>query len=168
MDYVWTPWRYRYVTAPKGDPRDRSQCVFCQILASDLGDSDLLIVYRGERNLVMLNRYPYTSGHMMVVPYEHIASLGEASLETAVELIRLTRRSERILRRLYRPHGINIGMNMGRAAGAGVDGHIHMHALPRWTGDSSFTSVIAETRVLPEALSTTWERTRAVFRTETA
>ena len=163
MDYVWTPWRYSYVTAPKGDPRDPAQCVFCQILASGLGDRESLIVFRGERNFVMLNRYPYTSGHMMVVPYDHLSSLGEASLETALEMMRLTRRLERVLRRLYRPHGINVGMNIGSAAGAGVAGHIHMHALPRWTGDSSFTSVIGETRVLPEALPTTWERTRAAF-----
>lgn len=168
MDYVWTPWRYSYVTGPKGDPQDRGHCVFCQILASGLSDSDSLIVFRGERNFVMLNRYPYTSGHMMIVPYDHVASLGEASQETALEMMRLTRRLERTLRQLYRPHGINIGMNMGSAAGAGVAGHIHMHALPRWTGDSSFTSVIGETRVLPEALSATWERARAAFGPETA
>ena len=161
MDFLWTPWRYRYVSAPKGDPRDREQCVFCRILASERSDSKSLIVVRGERNFVMLNRYPYTSGHMMVVPYAHLAGLDEAPLETAEEMMRLTRRLVRALRRLYRPDGINVGMNIGRAAGAGVDGHIHMHALPRWSGDSSFATAIGETRVLPEALSTTWERARA-------
>jgi ATP adenylyltransferase len=163
MDYLWTPWRYSYVTEPKGDPRDRGQCAFCRILESGRGDSDSLIVFRGERNFVMLNRYPYTSGHMMVIPYAHLASLGEAPLETAEEMMRLTRRLERLLRRLYRPDGLNVGMNIGRAAGAGVAGHIHMHALPRWAGDSSFASVIGETRVLPEALSVTCERARAEF-----
>ena len=164
MDHLWTPWRYSYVTAPKGDPRQRDECVFCQILAKETDDRTALIVHRGERNFVMLNRYPYTSGHMMVIPYDHLASLAEAPRETAGEMMLLTRRLDRLLHRLYRPHGVNVGMNIGRAAGAGVAGHIHMHALPRWVGDSSFTSVIGETRVLPEALETTWERVRAEFR----
>ena len=168
MDYLWTPWRYSYVTAPKGDPEDPRRCPFCQVLQSDRDDSDTLIVCRGELNFVMLNRYPYTSGHMMVIPYAHLASLGEASDETAVEMMRLTRRVEGLLRNLYNPEGVNIGMNIGRAAGAGVAGHIHMHALPRWNGDTSFASVIGETRVLPEALSVTWQRTQAGLAEERA
>ena len=168
MDYLWTPWRYGYVTALKDDAGDRKHCAFCGILESGRSDSDSLIVFRGERNFVMLNRYPYTSGHMMVIPYAHLATLGEAPAETAGEMMRLTRRLERLLRRLYRPDGVNIGMNIGRAAGAGVSGHIHMHALPRWTGDSSFATVIGETRMLPEALSVTWQRARAEFGREPA
>lgn len=161
MDYLWTPWRYSYVTSLKGGGDDRVQCPFCRVLESDRPDSETLIVFRGRLNFVMLNRYPYTSGHTMVIPYAHLASLGDASDETAVEMMRLTRRVEALLRDLYRPEGVNIGMNIGRAAGAGVAGHIHMHVLPRWNGDTSFASVIGETRVLPEALSVTWERVRA-------
>ena len=160
MDYLWTPWRYRYVTAPKGSADDRRTCVFCRILASGLSDEESLIVHRGERNFIILNRYPYTSGHMMVIPYDHLATLEEAPVETVAEMMRLTCLLERLLHALYRPDGINIGMNIGRAAGAGVDGHIHMHALPRWVADSNFATVIGEARVLPEALSVTWERAR--------
>lgn len=120
-------------------------------------------MHRGERNFIILNRFPYTSGHMMVIPYEHVPALGEASVQTAEEMMRFTRLLEQLLQVLYRPDGVNIGMNIGRAAGAGVDGHIHMHALPRWIADSNFATVIGETRVLPESLSVTWERARAEF-----
>lgn len=163
MDHLWTPWRYRYVTDPSDGAEDRRQCVFCRILDSGCSDEESLIVHRGERNLVILNRYPYTSGHMMVIPYDHLAALGEAPAETLEEMMRLTCRLERLLQALYRPDGINVGMNIGRAAGAGVAGHIHMHALPRWVADSNFATVIGETRVLPESLAVTWERARAEF-----
>ena len=168
MDYLWTPWRYSYVTALKGEGDDREACPFCRTLESDQPDSDTLIVFRGKLNFVMLNRFPYTSGHLMVIPYAHLASLCDASEETAVEMMRLTRKVDWLLRDLYRPEGVNVGMNIGRAAGAGVAGHIHMHALPRWNGDTSFVSVIGETRVLPEALSVTWERVQAGLAQETA
>ena len=164
MDHLWTPWRYRYVTAPKGSAEKREACVFCRILDSGRSDEESLIVHRGERNFIILNRYPYTSGHMMVIPYDHVATLGEAPAETAEEMMRLTCRLEQLLQVLYRPDGINIGMNIGRAAGAGVDGHIHMHALPRWVADANFATVIGETRVLPESLSVTWERAREEFK----
>ena len=165
MDYLWTPWRYRYVssTGDNSERESRESCVFCRILASQASDRDTLIVHRAEHNVVMLNRYPYTSGHMMVVPFDHVATLGEVSPLATEEMMRLTRQLERVLRSLYAPDGINIGMNIGRAAGAGVAGHIHMHALPRWIADSNFATVIGETRVLPEALSVTWERARAEF-----
>ena len=165
MDYLWTPWRYRYVSAAGNDSagESRESCVFCGILASPSSDRDNLIVHRAKHNVVILNRYPYTSGHMMVVPFDHVASLAEVSALAAEEMMRLTCRLERALRSLYAPDGINIGMNIGRAAGAGVAGHVHMHALPRWIADSNFATVIGETRVLPEALSVTWERARAEF-----
>jgi ATP adenylyltransferase len=111
----------------------------------------------------MLNRYPYTSGHLLVVPYEHVATLEDLPDETLVELIRLARLAEKHLRALYRPEGLNLGLNIGRSAGAGVAGHIHLHALPRWTGDTNFMTSLGETRVLPEALETTWERLHAAF-----
>ena len=126
-------------------------------------DRQSLILHRAEHNFVILNRYPYTSGHMMVVPYQHVAKLAAASHDAASEMIELARRVECVLDRLYRPDGVNFGMNIGRAAGAGVAEHIHMHALPRWAADSNFATVIGETRVLPEALEVTWERAKAEF-----
>lgn len=163
MDFLWTPWRYGYVTRP-AEHGVRQKCVFCRILDAAAPDRHSLIVHRAKHNFVVLNRYPYTSGHMMVVPYEHVAKLAAASDETAAEMIDLTRRIECVLDRLYQPDGVNLGMNIGRAAGAGVAGHIHMHALPRWVADSNFATVIGETRVLPEALEVTWERARAEFK----
>ena len=163
MDYLWTPWRYTYVSRSDDANRGAEGCVFCRVLAAGVADRESLIVHRGTRNFVMLNRFPYTSGHMMVVPYAHVATLSEALPAALAEMMRLTRQVERLLRALYQPDGINIGMNIGRAAGAGVDGHIHMHALPRWFADSNFATVIGETRVLPEELSLTWERARDAF-----
>ncbi len=162
MDFLWSPWRYRYVTGAS-DAGVRQGCVFCRIADASVPDSQSLILHRAEHNFVILNRYPYTSGHMLVVPYEHVAKLAAASQGAAAEMIELTRRIERVLDRLYRPDGVNVGMNIGRAAGAGVADHIHMHALPRWAADSNFATVIGETRVLPEALEVTWERAKAEF-----
>lgn len=164
MDYLWTPWRYRYVSKAKGhDAPEGEECVFCRVLRSGEADRDTLVVYRGKRNFVMLNRYPYTSGHVMVIPYDHVSTLVRASRETIDEMMLLTQRLEGFVRKLYEPDGVNLGMNIGRAAGAGVAGHIHMHVLPRWFADSNFVTVVGETRVLPEALSTTWQRVQAEF-----
>jgi len=164
MDWLWTPWRYRYVSSLKpagaGDPAGR--CIFCDKAASS-DDRGNYIVLRAERNFAILNLYPYTSGHLMIAPYEHVATLAEAHPETLAEMMRLTARAERTLRELYHPDGLNIGMNVGESAGAGVAGHIHMHVLPRWTGDGSFMTTVAETRVLPETLETTYERVKAAL-----
>lgn len=162
MDFLWSPWRYRYVTGAS-EASARRGCVFCRIVDASVPDRQSLILHRAEHNFVILNRYPYTSGHMMVVPYQHVAKLAAAAQDAAAEMIELTRRIECVLDRLYRPDGINVGMNIGRAAGAGVADHIHMHALPRWSADSNFATVIGETRVLPEALEVTWERAKAEF-----
>lgn len=167
MDYLWTPWRYRYVSAAKGaDGPDGEACVFCRILRSGAADRDALVVHRGARNFVLLNRYPYTSGHVMVIPYDHVSTLARASRETVDEMMRLTQRLEGLVRKLYAPDGVNLGMNIGRAAGAGVAGHIHMHVVPRWIADSNFVTVVGETRVLPEALADTWKRLQAEFRAD--
>jgi ATP adenylyltransferase len=155
MDYLWTPWRYEYL---KGGALARD-CIFCAIAASD-DDETNLVVYRDQSNFVVLNRYPYTSGHVMVVPYGHFATLVDTPEKTLDEMMRLTRRLESALRKLYQPGGLNIGMNIGEAAGAGVAGHIHMHVLPRWVADSNFMTVVGETRILPEDLATTWRRLR--------
>jgi len=158
MDYLWTPWRYQYVTTTGGG----GDCIFCAAPKAG-NDRAALIVHRAERNFVILNRYPYTSGHVMVVPYEHAAGLEELGGETLAEMMRLTRDAVRHLRAVYSPDGVNLGMNIGKSAGAGIAGHVHMHVLPRWTGDTNFMTVVGETRVLPEALETTWERLRAAF-----
>ncbi len=163
MDYIWTPWRYGYVTGADAVDGEPAECAFCRMLAPDMTDRDALIVHRGDRNFIVLNRYPYTSGHMLVVPYRHVGTLAELPVETVIEMMVLTRRLEALLRQLYRPDGLNIGMNLGRAAGAGVADHVHMHVLPRWIADSNFATVVGETRVLPESLEVTWERARAAF-----
>jgi ATP adenylyltransferase len=158
MDRLWTPWRYRYVSSaqPAGG------CIFCEKAASS-DDRGNYIVLRAEHNFLILNLYPYTSGHLMIAPYEHLATLAAAPQETLHEMMRLTARAEKALGQLYRPDGFNIGMNVGESAGAGVAGHIHMHVLPRWTGDGSFMTTVAETRVLPETLDTTYERVKAAL-----
>ena len=158
MDHLFSPWRYQYLRSATKPPSD-GDCVFCKIAQTEDDEAEL-VVYRGERNYVVLNRYPYINGHSMVIPYEHVSTLEAPPVETLEEMMRLTRRLETALRSLYRPDGVNIGMNIGRAAGAGVAGHIHMHALPRWFADANFLSVVGETRVLAEELDVTWRRLR--------
>ncbi len=158
MDYLWTPWRYTYITTADKD----KSCIFCELLASG-DDPKALIVYRGEFNFVILNAFPYTSGHAMVVPYEHVDRLNKLAEPAAREMMALSRRMESALLDLYRPDGVNLGMNIGKAAGAGVAGHIHMHVLPRWIADASFMSVVGETRILPELLEESYQRLRAKF-----
>jgi ATP adenylyltransferase len=158
MDYLWTPWRYQYITKTG----EEGECVFCAASRSP-DDRACLVVYRGGHNFVILNRYPYTSGHIMVVPYAHVATLEDLPDETLVEMILLARTSEKRLRTVYHPEGLNFGINIGRSAGAGIAGHVHLHAMPRWNGDTNFMTTVAETRVLPEDLEVTWERLRAAF-----
>ncbi len=158
MDYLWSPWRYQYVTAA----RPRSACIFCEYAASN-NDRENLVVYRGQRNFILLNRFPYTSGHVMIAPYEHVDRLEAAATETLEELILLSREAERHLRAIYRPSGLNLGMNLGESAGAGIAGHLHMHVLPRWVGDASFITTVGETRVLPEDLGETWRKLHQAF-----
>ena len=155
MDYLWTPWRYSYVSVGAAMP----ECLFCAKQAGR-DDQGNYIVLRAEHNFIMLNMFPYTSGHVMIAPYAHVATLEQAEPATRDEMMRLMARSEAVLRELYKPDGVNIGMNIGACAGAGVAGHIHMHVLPRWCGDSSFMTTISETRVLPEDLAVTWKRLR--------
>jgi ATP adenylyltransferase len=158
LDYLWSPWRYRYLT----EPRKSAGCVFCAI-AAETNDEANLIVHRGTYNFIVLNRFPYTSGHLMVVPYAHASELSGIDEAAAAEMMVLTRSSARHIQRIYRPGGLNLGMNIGESAGAGIAGHIHMHVLPRWQGDANFMTTIAETRVLPEELDVTWRRLREAF-----
>lgn len=159
MDYLWSPWRYQYVTGL----RTQLTCIFCEFAKSPERDRDNLVVYRAQRNLIVLNRFPYSSGHVMIAPYEHVATLDAASPETVQEMILLTREAQRRMREIYRPSGFNIGMNLGESAGAGIADHIHMHLLPRWSGDTSFITTVAETRVLPEDLAETWSKLHHAF-----
>lgn len=157
MDRLWSPWRYRYVS--QAGPS--SACIFCEKPKG--ADEENLILFRGTACFVLLNLYPYTSGHLMVAPYAHGASLLEYPQETLDEMMQLARLAEQCLREVYRPQGLNLGMNLGECAGAGVAGHIHLHALPRWSGDANFMSTIGETRVLPEDLAESWRKLRAAF-----
>ena len=160
MDYLWTPWRYQYmdqVTSGK-----QPECFFCDAIASNQ-DEETLLVFRGKRAVVILNRYPYTSGHVLIVPYAHIAELNLCEPGTLDEIMGLAQRLEKIFRAEYKPDGMNLGMNLGKAAGAGVAGHLHMHMLPRWFGDSNFMTVTGETRVHPEELATTYKRLKTAL-----
>jgi ATP adenylyltransferase len=158
MDYLWTPWRYKYIE----DASKSQECVFCHALSLQ-DDRTAQIVLRGEKNFVILNRYPYTTGHVMVVPYVHADNLTGCDAETLAEMLRLTQRVQTALESIYHPQGYNIGMNIGRAAGAGVVGHIHLHVLPRWIGDSNFMTTVGETRVEPEDLTTTYDKIHAAL-----
>jgi ATP adenylyltransferase len=155
VDILWSPWRYRYIAKSEPSPG----CLFCT-KASENRDAENYVLYRGDLNFVLLNLYPYTAGHLMIAPYEHVDSMANASPQVLEETMRLTRQAEVNLRSVYRPDGLNIGMNLGSSAGAGVAGHIHMHVVPRWVGDANFMSIVGETRVLPEELPITYEKLR--------
>ncbi|MGH9556410.1 MAG: HIT family protein [Terriglobales bacterium] len=161
MDYLWTPWRYAYVS----QAHKTEGCVFCdKVRAED--DGKEFIVHRGQHCYIVLNAYPYTSGHVMIVPYAHLDELQKLPPPAAQEMMALAQKMEGVLRAVYHPEGINLGMNIGKAAGAGVAGHVHLHMLPRWTADSNFMASVSETRVLPEALETTYQRLRQMLEQE--
>ena|SRR5690242_4504449 len=153
MDRLWTPWRYRYIS--KAQPSDG--CIFCT-KASESQDAENYILHRGKLNFILLNLFPYTNGHLMIAPYRHVATMAETPAATLTEMMQLARQAEVNLSAVYRPDGFNLGMNLGVSAGAGVADHIHMHVVPRWTGDANFMSTIGETRVLPEELPATYEK----------
>jgi ATP adenylyltransferase len=159
MDFLWSPWRYDYLASGAKRP---PTCVFC--IGEDRSrDAERLVVFRGTHNFIILNLFPYTSGHVMVAPYEHLDTIALAKTEQMSEMMQLAQRLVGVLQKLYAPEGFNIGMNLGQAAGAGIREHFHLHVVPRWTGDSNFTTVIGETRVLPEELSRTYARVKEVI-----
>ena len=158
MDYLWTPWRYAYVTGGE----KTSGCIFCDAPKAG-NDEKVGIIYRGTHCYVILNTYPYTPGHVMIVPYAHLDELQKLPQDAAQEMMGLSQKMEGVLRLLYKPDGVNLGMNIGKAAGAGVAGHIHMHVLPRWVADANFVSVIGETRMLPETLDVTFKRMKGAL-----
>ncbi len=158
MDHLWTPWRYQYIKSADDQPG----CIFCQAL--DSGDDEAaLILHRAQRNFVVLNRYPYTNGHLMIAPLAHGGELENIPADTLAEMMQLAQQAQRAIKEVYEPDGFNLGMNLGRAAGAGVVGHIHLHVLPRWVGDTPFITTTAETRTLPEELSTTFKNLKPFF-----
>lgn len=158
MEHLWSPWRLAYVTGAAGTERNDA-CIFCDT-SEDRGP---LIVGRGRLAFVILNKYPYNNGHLMVAPYRHVATLGATSEAERSELMHLTRHAEMALTEAYAPHGLNVGINLGRTAGAGIVDHVHVHLVPRWNGDTSFISVVGNTRVLPEELDDTAKRLRPIF-----
>ncbi|HQX55198.1 MAG TPA: HIT domain-containing protein [Pyrinomonadaceae bacterium] len=161
MDVLWSPWRYDYIT--KGTVPILEGCAFCGILHNSASDDDNFILHRAEFNFVILNIYPYTSGHLMVVPYAHLDGPDIAERCSTNEMMDLVNRSVTAIKSVYRPDGVNLGMNLGKAAGAGVAEHYHMHVLPRWVGDVNFMTAIGQTRTIPEALTSTFEKLRNKF-----
>jgi ATP adenylyltransferase len=156
VDRLWAPWRLDYVTSTN----EARSCVFC--LAADRRDEPL-VIFRGQSCFVLLNLYPYNSGHLMVVPVRHVPSLAATTPDERNELIALTRLAEMALTEAYQPQGLNMGVNLGRSAGAGVVDHLHVHLVPRWTGDANFMSVVGDIRVLPETLEDSAGKLRPIF-----
>jgi ATP adenylyltransferase len=153
MDRLWTPWRFEYIS----NVDQTTSCVFCRILGENQ-DPDNFVLCRNKNVFVLLNLFPYTSGHLLIVANRHISFLNDAHTDELHDFIAMSRHCEDALRREYRPNGFNMGFNLGRAAGAGVEHHLHMHVLPRWVGDSNFVSIVGETRVIPEELTATYKR----------
>lgn len=158
MENLWSPWRMKYVT----DNEKPGECIFCSYPKMADGVENL-IVHRGTTAFVILNRYPYTSGHLMVVPFKHVATIEELSPEVRAEIMELVNESLGILRKVYQPEGFNIGINVGSAAGAGIAEHVHVHIVPRWVGDTNFMSTTGETRVIPEGMEVTYQRIAGVW-----
>ena len=155
MDYLWTPWRYQYIENIKNSCR----CVFCINHSGENDESDFILL-RGKFNFVILNIFPYTSGHLLVAPYEHVADLSKCSQELCCEMMELAKICKEAIFQVYHPDGFNLGMNLGRCAGAGVEHHVHLHIVPRWVGDANFMSTVGETRVLPDTLENTFLKLR--------
>jgi len=157
---IWAPWRLKYVTDASKDSEDA--CIFCAKPRED-DDTANLIVHRGEHCFVILNLYPYTNGHLMVAPFEHVGRIQDIPAATTAEMMALAQRAIAVLQSQYEPHGFNVGFNQGRVAGAGVEHHIHMHVVPRWGGDTNFMPVLADTRVMPQTLEQSFEALRGTF-----
>ena len=159
MERLYTPWRREYVVNPKA-----VDCPFCDYLSQDAShDADNLILLRSERTFIILNRYPYTNGHLMVLPNLHVSDLEAMDDATQLELMQMTTLAKHLLQRTLQPHGFNVGLNLGKAAGAGLADHLHVHIVPRWSGDTNFMPIVANTRILPEWLGETYQRLRATL-----
>lgn len=159
---LWAPWRMAYIAGPKG-----GGCLLCDLPRRG-DDRQNLVLRRGPRTYVVMNRYPYNNGHLMIVPYRHCADFGRFSAEDALEFMQETQRATRILHRLFGAEGFNVGVNLGKAAGAGIAEHVHIHVVPRWVGDTNFMPVLSDTKVMPDYLEATYEKLVPVFREESA
>lgn len=159
MEYIFAPWRKEYVRRIS----KISECIFCHALKME-DDRKAFILYRGEKNFIVLNKYPYTPGHLMIAPYKHLSSFERAQKGSTDEMADLLKLSLKILKKKYRPHGFNTGMNLGNSAGAGVANHFHLHVIPRWTGDSNFMPLVGKTKVVIEDLQTTYAQLLPLFR----
>ena len=160
MDHLFTPWRYAYVS----NAQPSGECVLCRLASIESSrDEESFILQRGRHNFLVLNTYPYNTGHLMIVPYQHVARLLALPSESLAEMLLLASRAERVFEEVYRPEGINLGMNLGRCAGAGIADHLHLHVVPRWAADTNFMTVAGETRVLPEDLHETWRKLHGRF-----
>lgn len=151
MEIIWTPWRYEYVNSVD----EREGCIFCDTSKAE-NDRENLVVFRGERCFAILNLFPYTTGHIMIAPYEHADTIEKLDPETLTEMMVVAQRSVSAIRDAFGPEGFNLGINISRVAGAGIEDHVHLHLVPRWAGDNNFMAVIAETRVLPRTLDDVW------------
>ena len=160
MRRIWAPWRIEYIRSEK--PKE---CIFCQKLKEDR-DPENYILFRGDKNFIMLNLYPYNPGHLMVAPYRHIADLDGLTDEEMLEHYKLVRKGARALAAAYSPQGFNIGMNLGRVAGAGIEDHIHSHIVPRWNGDTNYITVVSDLRVVPHALDATYAELVGIIGTD--
>lgn len=163
VERLWSPWRNAYITATGANLSQADACIFCEAVKNPADDEKNFVLYRGLHNFVILNLYPYVSGHLMIAPNAHLGELDTAPKETTDELMDLAKRCQTALREIYRPQGFNLGMNLGRVAGAGIPDHIHMHIIPRWLGDTNFMTSVAEVRVLSEDLPTTYRKLREKF-----
>ena len=163
LERLWAGWRSSYIESIDSELFAADGCLFCGLLA--MRDEDALILERGEHSFAVMNAYPYTSGHVMVVPTRHVASITDLDATEGAALMHGTQRATSVVERVYGPEGINLGANIGRAAGAGVPGHVHIHVLPRWNGDTNFMTAVAETRVLPESLRHSYDKLRAAWPT---
>lgn len=163
MDRLWSPWRYDYINAGSTKEKGDDACIFCSLQEETGDDESKFILHRAAHNYIVLNIYPYISGHLLIVPYAHLSELDAAPKIVTDELMDLTKRAQTALRETYRPNGFNLGMNLGHAAGAGVADHIHLHIMPRWIGDTNFMTTVGETRVHPEDLTTTYRKLRGHF-----
>jgi ATP adenylyltransferase len=167
MDRLWSPWRSKYIESFANETaasKKTQQCLFCRVLADQAKDDENLVVVRGSTCFIMMNLYPYNSGHLMIVPFTHTGEFSGLSETESVEMMQSARRCIEALTETYHPHGFNIGMNIGRVSGAGIESHVHLHVVPRWNGDTNFMPVLADTRIISEALEDTYRKLREVLK----
>jgi ATP adenylyltransferase len=165
MEKLWSPWRSQYIGTFKNEIKSKvDDCFFCKAIESNKVSSDNLVVYVGDKAFVIMNKFPYNNGHLLIAPKRHTGEITELSDDEMFEIIKLQQISVRVLSEIYNPHGFNLGANLGRAAGAGVPGHLHYHVLPRWNGDTNFMPILAETKVLSQSLEESYKLISSAFK----